>query len=194
MAAEKTTATTQPSAAQSAEKIDRIRDIVFGGQMRDYTQRFEMLGTDLTRAQQEINSLQEAQRAQEANFLRQLQQRADELSAQLTDQVTRQTQQLQDLERRVVRSVQELEQKLLRSQEEFDRMVRAGEEALRNEYRQSSAALNQNKMDRFSLGDLLTELGQNLKSDTPAPMTAMAGLLEQFEAELGTTLPTDAQG
>ena len=194
MAADKTTASAQPGAAQSAEKIDRIRDIVFGGQMRDYAQRFDMLDTDLSRSQQEISALQESLRAQEANFLRQLQQRADELSAQLTDQVTRQTQQLQDLERRVVRSVQDLEQKLLRGQEEFNRMVRAGEEALRNEYRQSSAALNQNKMDRFSLGDLLTELGQNLKSDTPAPMTAMAGLLEQFEAELGASVTPDVQG
>lgn len=194
MAADKTTASAQPGAAQSAEKIDRIRDIVFGGQMRDYTQRFEMLGTDLTRAQQEISGLQESLRAQEANFLRQLQQRADELSAQLTDQVTRQTQQLQDLERRVVRGVQELEQKLLQGQEEFSRKLRAGEESLRNEYRQASASLNQNKMDRFSLGDLLTELGQNLKSDTPAPMTAMAGLLEQFEAELGASVTAENQG
>ncbi len=48
---------TQPSpisdqSAQSAEKIDRIRDIVFGSQIRDYTQRFELIGSDVSRIQQ----------------------------------------------------------------------------------------------------------------------------------------------
>ncbi len=126
-------------------------------------------------------------REQEVKLLQQLQQRSDDLAAQLADLTNRQMQQLQDLERRAFRTLQELDQKLVRAQEDLGRMVRNAEDVLRNEYRTSSASLNDNKMDRFSLGDLLIEFGKNLKSDTPTPMTAMAELIDQFNTELGHT-------
>jgi chromosome segregation ATPase len=43
----------------SSQELDRIRDIIFGGQMRDYQQQFQALQRDLNRLQQEIDRLTE---------------------------------------------------------------------------------------------------------------------------------------
>jgi predicted nucleic acid-binding Zn-ribbon protein len=65
------------SKAESIEEVDRIRDIIFGHQMRDYEQRFQIFQRDLERLQQEI----------------------DRLIEQLADQDSSQSKKLQDLRR-----------------------------------------------------------------------------------------------
>jgi len=62
---------------ESAQEVDRIRDIIFGPQMRDYEQRFQIVQRDLDRLQQEI----------------------DRLGEQLTDQDSAQSKKLQNLHR-----------------------------------------------------------------------------------------------
>lgn len=47
------------SQVESAQEVDRIRDIIFGPQMRDYEQRFQIVQRDLDRLQQEIDRLTE---------------------------------------------------------------------------------------------------------------------------------------
>lgn len=49
----------QPSAASTPQEVDRIRDIIFGPQIRDYEQRFQALQRDAERLQQEIDRLTE---------------------------------------------------------------------------------------------------------------------------------------
>jgi len=39
----------------NSQDVERIRDIIFGSQMRDYQQQFEALQRDLARLQQEID-------------------------------------------------------------------------------------------------------------------------------------------
>ena len=46
-------------AGNSAGEVDRVRDIIFGPQMRDYEQRFELARRDLERLQQELDRLNE---------------------------------------------------------------------------------------------------------------------------------------
>jgi chromosome segregation ATPase len=41
------------------QEVDRIRDIIFGSQMRDYEQRFQTVQRDLKRLQQELDRLTE---------------------------------------------------------------------------------------------------------------------------------------
>jgi hypothetical protein len=43
--------------AGAAQEVDRIRDIIFGPQMRDYEQRFQVVRRDLSRLQQELDRL-----------------------------------------------------------------------------------------------------------------------------------------
>jgi chromosome segregation ATPase len=51
---------TEEQAASSAgpvQEVERIRDIIFGSQMRDYEQRFQVVQRDLSRLQQELDRL-----------------------------------------------------------------------------------------------------------------------------------------
>ena len=47
------------SQAEPTHEIHRIRDIIFGPQMRDYEQRFQMIQRDFDRLQQEVDRLTE---------------------------------------------------------------------------------------------------------------------------------------
>jgi predicted nucleic acid-binding Zn-ribbon protein len=78
MTDEQTSAT---SAVESAQEMDRVRDIIFGPQMRDYAQRFQAVERDLERLQQETDRL------------------AERLAEQLADQDSSQTKKLQNLRR-----------------------------------------------------------------------------------------------
>ncbi len=49
----------QAAPEEGGPEVDRIRDIIFGPQMRDYQQRFQIVQRDLDRLQQEINQLTE---------------------------------------------------------------------------------------------------------------------------------------
>ncbi len=82
-----------PTASPDAEtprEVDRIRDILFGSQMRDYQQRFQVVQRDLERLRQELDKLSEQLANQDAehnqklqNLRREAKQGADELRSEL---------------------------------------------------------------------------------------------------------------
>ncbi len=147
---------------EAPREVDRIREIIFGTQMRDYDQRFEAMVRDVERLQRELNqlneqlvaqsaaqtkNLQEARqesRAAEADLRTHLRQQIDQVSAQLTDKDAAQSQNLQALR-------QEL---------------RTADSALRDELRQAAQRLTNDKVDRAVLGDLFIELGTQIKGDS----------------------------
>ncbi len=47
------------AATPSPKEVDRIRDIIFGGQMREYAQRFHSIERDLERLQASLDNLNE---------------------------------------------------------------------------------------------------------------------------------------
>jgi predicted nucleic acid-binding Zn-ribbon protein len=47
------------SEVESAQEVDRIRDIIFGPQMRDYQHQFQTLRQDLERLQQQVSRFRE---------------------------------------------------------------------------------------------------------------------------------------
>jgi len=63
---------TSPQGNQSQE-VDRVRDILFGPQLRDYEQRFEAVHRDLERLQDEIDHLTDQLRTQGADHQKQQQ-------------------------------------------------------------------------------------------------------------------------
>jgi predicted nucleic acid-binding Zn-ribbon protein len=87
MTDEQTKATSQ---LESVQEVDRIRDIIFGPQMRDYEQRFQTVKRDLDRLQQEI----------------------DRLTEQLTDQDSSQGKKLQKLRREMRQADEDLRDEL----------------------------------------------------------------------------------
>jgi chromosome segregation ATPase len=56
-----------PAASETVEEVGRIRDILFGQQMRDYQQRFDALRRDLERQQGDLNRLREQLTEQDAD-------------------------------------------------------------------------------------------------------------------------------
>ena len=70
--------------------VDRIREILFGGQMREYEQRFQAMQRDLERLQQELDRLNEQLGSQDSEqnkklhtLRRDLKQADDELRGEL---------------------------------------------------------------------------------------------------------------
>jgi chromosome segregation ATPase len=59
--------------AEPPQEVDRIRDIIFGPQMRDYDQRFETVQRDLDRLRQEIDRLSEQLADQDSSQSKKLQ-------------------------------------------------------------------------------------------------------------------------
>jgi 23S rRNA C2498 (ribose-2'-O)-methylase RlmM len=73
-----------PPGTETTEEVGRIRDILFGQQMRDYQQRFDALRRDLERQQGELDRLrqqladQDADQGKKLGSLRQEARDADE--------------------------------------------------------------------------------------------------------------------
>jgi predicted RNase H-like nuclease (RuvC/YqgF family) len=61
------------SAAEAPQEVDRIRDIIFGPQIRDYEQRFQNTQRDLDRLQQGIDQLTEQLAEQDSSHNKKLQ-------------------------------------------------------------------------------------------------------------------------
>lgn len=60
-------------AGESPQELHRIRDIIFGPQMREYEQRFQLLQRDLERLQQSIDQLTEQVSEQDSDHTKKLQ-------------------------------------------------------------------------------------------------------------------------
>jgi len=81
-----------------SQDMERIRDIIFGTQMREYQQRFDVFHRDLARLQQEIDQLNEQLAEQDSNqgkklqtLRRELRQADDDLRTELRETAQRLT-------------------------------------------------------------------------------------------------------
>ncbi|MBX3001109.1 MAG: hypothetical protein KF893_21480 [Caldilineaceae bacterium] len=108
------------SRQKNVQEMERIREIVFGAQMRSYDQNFATLRQDLSRLQSAIAQIQE----------------------QMSKQEQEQSRRLQALRREL---------------NESDELIRA-------ELRQVADQLSSDKTDRSTLGELLVDLGNQIKA------------------------------
>lgn len=68
-----------PNSEETSQEVDRIREIIFGSQMRTYEGKFQTVQRDLERLQQEIDRLTEKLAEQEKNHRDKLQANEREL-------------------------------------------------------------------------------------------------------------------
>ena len=99
----------------STEKLDRIRDIVFGSQIREYTQRFTVINNDLSRLQQQITDLSEQVSQQEKLQTSRLREQDERLSEQLQEQQRQFSKQIQDLNLQLTQGLQTAEEQRAQS-------------------------------------------------------------------------------
>lgn len=64
---------------ETSQDVDRVREIIFGPQMRDYDQRFQLVQRDLERLQQDLDRLAEELAEQGQNQTKKLQQLRQEV-------------------------------------------------------------------------------------------------------------------
>lgn len=169
----------------SIQQVERIRDIVFGAQMREYDQRFATISRDFARVQQEMTNANEQILSQikmlddlirELNdrLTVQMEEQTQQLTARIEDVDNRQTTKLRDLDTRAAAKASAQEENLNKqtqalrkaSSDQFDHLQHSlnqvGEE-LRTEIRENTERLGDAKTDRATLGQMLIQMGNDLQ-------------------------------
>lgn len=175
----------KPAADTAADRnVDQIRDILFGGQMRDYERRFDELGQ---RFEAEMGRLRDEQGNRMAQIERRLDEQFEKLGKQLRQEVGDRTQAVDDLESRVQQAARTargevngaigaLEQELATTDERLRAAIAELSSALGSRASEASAALARanaelraEKVGREDLSGLLTELALRLRGEFELP-------------------------
>jgi uncharacterized protein YijF (DUF1287 family) len=175
----------QPRATAAEEggaaNLDKVRDILFGGQMRDLDQRFARVEERLTRETADLAedvrkrlASVEQYAATEAEALAQRIKGEYEARTMATKELSRQ---LQDttgefekrsgaIEDQLARAQRELRQQILDVQQQLTAEIRQRFDALQAQLRQEAVDLRNAKTDRSTLAALFTEVAMKLASDS----------------------------
>jgi DNA anti-recombination protein RmuC len=166
-----------------AASLDKVRDILFGGQMRDLDQRFARVEDRLTR---ETNALADDVRKRlaaveqyagtEAEALAQRIKGEYEARTAANKELSRQLQETSGefekraglIEDQLARAQRELRQQILEAQQQLSAEIRQKFDALLAELRQEAVDLRSAKADRGTLAALFTEIAMKLASEPPA--------------------------
>ena len=146
--------------AENPREVDRIRDIIFGSQMRDYEGKFEAFVRDAARLQRELDQLNEQLAAQSAAQVKNLQAARQELRQADADLRSELKLTLDGVTAEVAENHAAQGQNLQALRQE----LRAADGDLRDELRATAARLTDEKMDRATLGDLFIEMGNHIKT------------------------------
>jgi exonuclease VII large subunit len=177
--------TKKPAGDADAERnVDQIRDILFGGQMRDYERRFQELGQ---RLEAEMARLRESQDKRLAQVDKRVDEQLEKLSRQLRQEIADRNQAVDDLESRMQQAARTARAEVNKAMDGLGSEIGAVDERLRDalaelasalDARASEAAsslsrtgaeLREEKVGRDDLSALLTELALRLKGDFELP-------------------------
>ena len=168
--------------ADSTEKVSRVRDLIFGQEMRNYEQKFEHLTRDVQRLQNELNQLTTQLSEQGARLSQQVSEQDERLTTRLSTQEKEQSQRVQALAGQFTRELQESDQKHAQNEQELRQELRVMEDGLRTDLREAVQQLADQKADRLALGDMFIELGTLLKNQDSEQI--MVSLLDELEGAL----------
>jgi chromosome segregation ATPase len=162
--------------------VDKIRDILFGSQMRDYEKRFTRLEERLAKASDALRDDLKKRFDSLESFV---QQEMEALGQRLKTEKTERADALKELTRETRDSSKSLEKKLSQLEEQLssaqgDLRILDQSKALGNEIRKAQTemeaalereaeALRHEKTDRETLGDMFSELGLRLKGELELP-------------------------
>jgi exonuclease VII large subunit len=174
----------KPGADAADRNVDQIRDILFGGQMRDYERRFVELNQ---RIEADFDALRQDQERRFGNLEKRLDEQFEKLSKALRQEVNDRTAAVDDLETRLVQGARTQRSELTGAIEALEQSQASAEERLRAALADLDAALkdqsgrlNQSltrsrdelradKVGREDLAALMTELALRLKGDFDLP-------------------------
>ena len=173
-----------PADPAADRNVDQIRDILFGGQMRDYERRFDELGRQL---EAEMTRLRETHEKRIAQIDRRLDEQFEKLGKQLRQEITDRTQAVDDLETRVQQAARTSRSEVNGALAALESELSSTDERLRDALAELSSALaartseagaalarsnadlRAEKVGREDLSGLLAELALRLKGDFELP-------------------------
>jgi len=173
-----------PTTEKEGANVDKIRDILFGSQMRDYEKRFARLEETLSKAvdtlredmtkrldtlsgyvQQEVESLShriKAEKTERGDHLKELSREFKDAEKLLERKITQVDEQLADTQ-------SELRGKLLEQSKNFSNDIEKTRRDISAALDREVQALRHDKTDRAALADLLAEFSLRLKNDFALP-------------------------
>jgi seryl-tRNA synthetase len=164
--------------------IDKVRDILFGGQMRDYERRFARLEERLI---QETSELKDDVRKRMAALEQFVRQETESLSERIRAEQEERSDATRDLAQdarttakafekkagqlddTISRVQRELRQQLLELHQNMNDDVRSKIDDVIGRLQQESSVLRNDKTDRATLAALLTEMAMRLTNDLSIP-------------------------
>ena len=164
-----------PAADGDADRnVDQIRDILFGGQMRDYERRFQEFGQ---RLEAEMTRLRESQDKRLAQMDKRIDTELEKLSRQIRQELTDRTQQAARTARGEINNALEglrgelgsLDERLRDALAELGSALDARASEAASSLSRTNAELRSEKVGREDLAAMLTELGLRLKGDFDLP-------------------------
>jgi hypothetical protein len=182
--AEGNAAASQPSNAPGGESLDKVRDILFGSQARQYEKRFARLEERLVKESADLrDELRRRFDSLEAYAKKEFEAMTDRLNAERDhrDQSIKSVStDLKETAGAFDKRTSQLDEQLTRGQRELREQILAQSKALadeiRQKYEQNSAALEREarelrdeKTDRSALAAMFTELAMRLKNEFRLP-------------------------
>jgi len=167
-----------------AQSIDRVRDILFGSQARQFEQKFAHLEALL---QKEITNLREESRKRFDSLENYMKKEFDAQAEQIQTEQNERTDSVEDLSAKLNKTNKTLEKKISQlgekvatGQRDLQGQILEQSKKLMDEIREKdeklSAALDQSvkelrheKIDRLALANLLTEVALRLKEEFETP-------------------------
>jgi len=174
------------SIADADANVDKIRDILFGGQMRDYEKRFAALEKRLTENIERTAREMEKRLERLNSFTRR---EFDKLSEQLkterkdraadskksTAELAEYADQVEgwfaEVEDRLSEETNEIRESLAEQSNELTKQLHSAQDTLQQELSRETGELADQKMARDDLAALLTEMALRLKKDFKLPKT-----------------------
>jgi uncharacterized phage infection (PIP) family protein YhgE len=173
-----------PHEAASLGNLDKVRDILFGSQMRDYDRRFTRLEERLLKEVADARDDARRRFDQIENFMKQeVAALGDRLRSenaqrgQATEDITRELrdtsktihQKLTQLDDQAAQANRELRQQLLDQSKSLSDEIRQKYEELAAALTREARELRSDKADRSALANLFTELAMRLNNEFKLP-------------------------
>jgi len=164
--------------------IDKVRDILFGGQMRDYDRRFNRLEERLVQETAELKddvrrrltALEQFVKGEAASLAERIKTETDErtdatkdLSRELRDQAKAFEKKASVLDDQIGRGQRELRQQILELHQQMTDDLRQKIDDVLARLGRESAELRHDKTDRATLAALLTEMAMRLNNELTIP-------------------------
>jgi hypothetical protein len=164
--------------------VDKIRDIIFGSQMRDYEKRFSRLEQRLTAdaqalrddtkkrfetleafVQKEFDSLSQRLKAEKSERG----EAVKELTREFRETAKTSDKRLSQIDDQLAKEAAALRGQLLEQSKQLAAEMEAKHRAVSSELDREAQALRTDKADREALADLFTEMAMRLKNELKLP-------------------------